>query len=159
MFSSLVDFLSSLLQKLAGVILVLMMLVTCADVAGNLMGKPLLGAEEIVSLLAALVLAFVLPKAHVNRAHIGIDLVYRKLSARLQKWNDIFVGLASLFFFLLASWQCFEYAIDLQESGEVSATLELPFYYILYAISFSTLILALAILQDLVQAWRRNRHE
>jgi TRAP-type C4-dicarboxylate transport system permease small subunit len=158
MFSVLVEFLSSLLQKLAGVLLVLMMLVTCADVAGNLLGTPLLGAEEIVSLLAALVLAFVLPKAHLNRAHIGINLIYRRLSSGIQKLNDIFVGLISLVFFLLASWQCFEYARNLQGSGEVSATLELPFYYILYALSLSTLILALAILQDLLQAWRRDRH-
>lgn len=159
MFSVLVEFLSSLLQKLAGVLLVLMMLVTCADVAGNLLGKPLLGAEEIVSLQAALILAFVLPKAHLNRAHIGINIIYRRLSTGIQKLNDIFVGLISLVFFLLASWQCFEYARKLQGSGEVSATLELPFYYILYALSLSTLILALAILQDLLQAWRRDKHD
>lgn len=159
MLSLLVNSLSGLLQKLAGVLLVLMMLVTCADVAGNLVGKPLLGAEEMVSLLAALVLAFVLPKAHINRAHIGIDLVYRTLPTRIQKWNDTFVSLISMAFFLVASWQCFEYAFDLQKAGEVSATLELPFFYILYALSVSTLILALAILQDLVQAWRRGRYE
>lgn len=156
---SLVDWMSSLLQKLAALLLVLMMLVTCADVVGNLLGKPVLGAEELVSLLAALVLAFVLPKAHLDRAHIGIELVYRSLGPATRKCNDIFVGLISLAFFLLASWQCFEYADDLRDSGEVSATLELPFYYILYAISLSTLVLALAILQDLLQTWRRNRHE
>ncbi len=159
MLQGVVTILSGLLQKISALMLILMMLLTCADVVGNMFGYPILGSEEIVALMAALLLAFVLPRAHINRAHIGIDLIYRRLSRRARSINDVFVSLISLIFFVLASWQCFEYAQDLQASGEVSATLQLPFYYILYALSLSTFVLSLAILQDLIQALRRNDNE
>lgn len=147
-----------LLQRLAGVLLVAMMLLTCADVLGNVVSLPILGAEELVSLMAALLLAFVLPAAHKNRAHIGIDLVYRHLSPRLKQINDICINLISGFFFLLVAWQCWLYGLELQRTGEVSSTLQLPTYYILFAISVSCFVLFLTICIELLKRLQGQRN-
>lgn len=143
-----------LLQRLAGILLLGMMFITCSDVVGNLFAYPILGSEEIVSLLAAVLLAFSLPAAHCNRAHIGIDLLYRILSPGKRRINDLFISLISAVFFGVTAWQCFLYAQDLYKSGEVSSTLQLPIYLILYAISISCFLLFLIALQELWQRWR-----
>jgi len=135
-----------------------MMLLTCLDVVGNVFGHPILGTEELVSLIAALLLAFVLPSAHLRKAHIGIDLLYARLSRRKKRANDLFIGGLSFVFFLLSSWQCFSYAGELKSTGEVSATLELPLYYVLYAISMAFFILAMAILTECLALVKRDRH-
>ena len=45
------------LNLAAGACLVGMMLLTCADVIGGVFGYPILGSEELVRLMAAMVLA------------------------------------------------------------------------------------------------------
>jgi TRAP-type C4-dicarboxylate transport system permease small subunit len=158
MFQKAILLASDALQRIAGVLLVGMMLLTCLDVVGNLFGHPILGTEELVSLIAALLLAFVLPSAHLRKAHIGIDLLYARLSTRQRKVNDLFIGGLSFVFFLVASWQCFTYAGELKATGEVSATLELPLYFVLFAISMAFFILAMAILTECLALVRRDRH-
>ena len=159
MFHKVIFLAADVLQRIAGLLLVGMMLLTCLDVVGNIFGRPLLGTEEMVSLMAAMLLAFVLPSAHMKKAHIGIDLLYARLSRRQRKINDLFIGCLSFFFFMLTAWQCFLYAGELKATGEVSATLELPLYFVLYAISMACFILAMAILSECWTMVKRDRHD
>ncbi|MCF8085499.1 MAG: TRAP transporter small permease [Desulfohalobiaceae bacterium] len=148
MFAKLVRRVSLFLQVLAGVILMAMMGLACADVAAGALNASILGSAELISLMAALLVAFVLPLAHRNEAHVGIDLVYRRLGPRGRRINDALVGLATAAFFAVTCWQCYAYAEELRRSGEVSSTLQLPTYGILYAISFACLVVFLmAVLQ------------
>jgi len=156
MLQKLVHTLAGMLQKAAGVLLVAMMALTCTDVLSGALGLPILGAEEMVSLMAAVLLAFVLPTAHMKRAHIGIDLLYRHFGARLRKANDLCIGIVSAVFFLLASWQCVLYAEELQRAGEVSSTLQLPIYYILYAIGAACFVVVLVLAMEIVRLLRGN---
>ncbi len=140
-----IESVSKLMRCLAGIMLVAMMLITCIDVGGNVFGYPLLGSEEMVSLLAALLIAFVLPSAHREKAHIGVDLLYLKLPDRLKKINNLFLCLCGMIFFCLVSWECVKYGLALKQIGQVSDVLELPTYYILYAVGFGCAVLSLAI--------------
>ncbi len=84
-FITFVDKISSFLRIVAGVLLVFIMSITCADVIGNFFGHPILGVEELVSVLASITIAFVLPIAHKNKAHIGIDILYRRMGPGFKK--------------------------------------------------------------------------
>lgn len=79
--------------------LISMMLVTCTDVVGNFFGYPVLGSEEIVSLIAALLIAFVLPAAHEENAHIGVDIFYIGLSPKIKRVNNILLSVLMVVFF------------------------------------------------------------
>lgn len=157
MLQRMVHTLAGLLQKVAGVLLVAMMALTCTDVLSGAFGLPILGAEEMVSLMASVLLAFVLPMAHLKKAHIGIDLLYRHFGPLLRKINDLFISLISLVFFILVSWQCILYAREMERAGEVSSTLQLPFYYILYAIGAACFVVVLVLVMEIVALLRRNR--
>ncbi len=151
MFGELVRRVSLVLQILAGVLLLAMMGLACADVAAGAADASILGSTELISLMAALLVAFVLPLAHRNEAHVGIDLVYRRLGPRGKRINDALVSLLSAGFFAVASWQCFTYAEELRRSGQVSSTLELPTYGILYAVSFACLVVFFQVLVELAR--------
>ena len=97
-----VNFLTRVLRAGAGLSLLGMMVLTCADVVGGLFDYPILGSEEVVALLGALLLAFALPVTEREKGHVGVDLVYRLLSDNVKKAFDIVVSLASAAFFLLA---------------------------------------------------------
>jgi len=132
--------LEKLLLGIAGVLLIGMMALTSADVVGNTFSHPILGTEELVSVMAAITIAFVLPAAHHKKAHIGIDIFYRRLSPFMKKINDLFVSILSGILFFLAFKECLSYASQLKAAGEVSSTLQIPLYIILYCISFGCLV-------------------
>lgn len=77
-----------LLAALALISLFLMMLQTVVDVlASNFAGRPIPGNLEIISVYHMVLVVF-LPLAFVerNNEHISVDLVYRALPARLQRF-------------------------------------------------------------------------
>lgn len=142
--------LSDLLKKVGGACLVGMMLLTCADVVGSIFGYPILGSEEIVGLMAAMVLAFGLPFTHLDKGHVGVDLLVMHLPKRARRINDKIVSLVCSIFFMLVASQCYLYADKLRQVGQVSSTLKLPTYFLIYGVAFSFSILALIILMELL---------
>jgi TRAP-type C4-dicarboxylate transport system permease small subunit len=152
-----VEVTSSILQRVAGALLVFIMLLTCVDVVGNGFGHPILGVEEIISIMAAIMVAFVLPVAHKKKAHIGIDILYRRLSNRFRKWDDILVCFLSGVLFFLAGWQCFDYAKELKAAGEVTSTLQIPVYILLYGVSFGCWVLFFTIFVEFIMLVRMRK--
>lgn len=138
------------LNKVSGISLLGIMLLTCLDVFLSLFGHPVLGAEELVSLWAALLLAFAPPTTHFKKANVGVDIIYVKLSTRGKRIVNIFNETISFALFVLIAWRCYLYAVTLFHSGEVSMVLELPSYILVFGISFSLLMLALTILVGLI---------
>lgn len=139
--------------------LVGMMLLTCTDVAGSFFGHPVLGSEEVVGLLASLLIAFALPVSHMENAHIGVDLLYLKFPKRMKKIDDVIVGVLSAAFFLVAAWECFTYGNTLREVGRVSSTLQIPLCYIVYGLSFACVILSLVIFIEIIDTLKVRKHE
>ena len=142
--------LSDILKKAGGVCLIGMMLLTCADVVGSFFGHPLLGSEELTGMAAFLLLAFALPSTEMEKGHVGVDLLYMILPVRIQKINDCVVAFISFAFFCLVTWQCWLYADEVGEAGQVSATLQFPTFYLIYGVSFACGILALVIFIELL---------
>ena len=141
---------SNILKRLGGVLLLGMMLLTCADVIGGIFGVPILGAEELTALMAAVLLAFALPASHFNKAHVGVELLYLKLAPGIKRANDIVITFISMVLFALIAWQCFLYAKELRAVGEVSMTLQFPTFWLIYGISFALMILTLVLIAELI---------
>lgn len=149
-FESIISRINQILKIISGISLLGIMLLTCLDVFLGLFGHPVLGAEELVSLWAALLLAFALPVTHSEKANVGVDILYVKLPAKAKRCLSIFNEAISFVLFLLISWRCYLYAVALCDCGEVSMVLELPSYILVFGISFSLLMLALTILAGLI---------
>jgi len=147
------------MKFLSGLMLIAMMLITCTDVVGNFFGHPVLGSEEIVSLLAALLIAFVLPAAHEEKAHIGVDIIYIGLSPKIKRINNVLLSVLMVVFFGFMAWECYNYAVELRRIGQVSSTLELPTFYVLFAVAFGCTVLTFMIARKLVSLVRGDCHE
>jgi TRAP-type C4-dicarboxylate transport system permease small subunit len=150
-----IDQLVAWLRRIGGTALAGMMVVTCADVVTRYFGQPIFGAVEIVSLLAVVVLAAAMPPTHVEKGHVGVDLIVRKLPPASQHWVDAATGLVSAVLFAIVSWQMFLYAGTLAASGEVSMSLELPTHLFVYAVAVAFAVLALVIFTDFLGNLRK----
>ncbi len=144
-----IQFISNFLNKMAGILLLGMMLLTCTDVIGGIFNYPILGAEELTALMAAVLLGFALPSAHIDKANVGVELLYTKFPKRMKWINDCMIALVSGGLFGLIAWQCFSYANELRISHEVSMTLQFPTYILVFCISFAMLMLTLVLIMEL----------
>jgi len=138
-----------ILYWVAGVAIVVMMLLTCADVVLRYFRKPIPGTYELVCFLGAVAVAFAMAHTSVEKGHVAVSFVVSLFPRRIQGLIESITTSFGLFFFVLIAWQSVIYANDLRLSGEVSLTLELPFYPFVYGISFSAAIVCLILISDL----------
>lgn len=150
---------STFLKKLGGLSLLGMMLLTCADVVGSMFGHPILGAEELVALWASILLAFSLPASHSEKAHVGVELLYLKLSRSTKAVIDFGIAVVSCILFGIIAYQCFFYAKALRDAGEVTMTLQFPAWVLIFCVSFALLVLTVVIFFDLVTLFKAKAEE
>ncbi len=143
----------------AGICLLGMVFLTGADVVGGHFGHPILGSEELVSLLGCLLIAFSLPFAHMEKSHIGVEMLYLLMPRRVKLLLDITIKLACTGFFSLAAWQSYLYAAEMKKVGQVSPTIQLPVHYIIYGVFFGCLVLSIVIFAEFFSYFGRIKDE
>jgi TRAP-type C4-dicarboxylate transport system permease small subunit len=85
----------------------------------------------------------------VQKGHVAVSLLVRLFPARIQGLIESITSTFGFIFFALVAWQSVLYGKDLYASGEVSLTLQLPFYPFVYGIGFSAAAVCLVLLTDL----------
>jgi len=131
------------LNLLAGCFLVGMTALTCADVILRIFKHPILGSYEIVGFMGATAAGFALAYTTLKRGHVAVSVLVALLPARLQKLVYLITKLISMILFALLSLEFMRYGNDLKSAGEVSLTLELPFFPVLYGLALSAFVVCL----------------
>ena len=150
LYSSIVRKISKFMNLIASVALVFIMFLTVADVILRLFRRPILGAYELVGLGGAVVAAFAIPQTAIERGHVAVRLLVEKLPLRVQSFVYTMVHILSGILFFLIGWESVVYGLDLKRGGEVTMTLKLPFYPVLYGIAASCWVMVLVVAADLL---------
>jgi TRAP-type C4-dicarboxylate transport system permease small subunit len=146
--------LRNLLKILGAASLTGMMLLTCVDVIGRRMGSPVFGSVELVGFMATLTVAFALPYTHAMKGHIGVEILVRNFSGRVQAGIECCTLTLAFLFFALVTWRMGIYAATMRQAGEVSMNLGFPIHLIIYFCAFCFLVFTLTILEDIVSAFQ-----
>ncbi len=147
-------FVSRLLNIIAGIAVTVMMLLTVTDVLLRAGGHPIIGTYEIVSLLLALVIGFGIPQVSLDRGHVYMDFLLEKLSKRGRKVMNTITRLFCIIFFLPLGYNLFNVGARFHASGEVSATVKIPFYPVAYGVAVCCLLECCVFIFDIVRVWR-----
>jgi TRAP-type C4-dicarboxylate transport system permease small subunit len=140
------------LDMLAAAAIVTMMVLTCADIVLRFFRRPITGTYEIVAFLGALAVACAIAHTSAEKGHVAVNLVVRLLPQRVQGLIESVIALLSLLLFALIAWQSVLYGLTSQRAGEVSLTLQIPLYPIIYGVAFGTGAVCLVCLVDLFDA-------
>ena len=139
------------LNVIAGVSLTFLMLLTIADVILRGFKRPVVGTYELVAFAGAVVIGFSMPMTSWLRGHIFVDFFILKFSQRVRNiFNIASRGVVIILFFLIG-WNLIKYGMDLQKSGEVSLTLQMPFYPVAYGIGVCCFVQCLVMVCDIVK--------
>ncbi|RLB27602.1 MAG: TRAP transporter small permease [Deltaproteobacteria bacterium] len=140
-------------DMIAALAIFAMMALTCVDVfLRYFFRKPIPGTYEIVALLGAVAVSFAMAHTLVEKGHVAVSLIVQLFSKRLQGIIESIISIFGIILFALIAWQSILYGVDCQRSGEVSMTLELPFYPIIYGVALGAGVVCLVLLVDLVNA-------
>lgn len=150
-FLSKVRGLSRILNTVAGISLTFLMLLTIADVILRSFRRPVVGTYELVAFAGAVVIGFSMPLTSWMRGHIYVDFLILKFSQKTRNIVNITTRCLVIVLFFLIGWNLIKYGIDLQKSGEVSLTLQLPFYPVAYGLGICCFIQCLVLLCDIVK--------
>jgi TRAP-type C4-dicarboxylate transport system permease small subunit len=148
-FSGKVKGISGFFIKIAGISLVCLMGLTIADVILRFFGRPIPGTYECVAFLGAIVLGLSVPLTSWTRGQIYVDFLILKFPKRVQDVFNIVTRCMVIILFLLIGWTLMKYGMILHKSGEVSLTLEMPYYPIVYVLGITCFIQCLVLFCDI----------
>jgi len=151
---SLLKVVSKVLNSIAGVAVTVMMLLTVADVLLRAAGHPIIGTFEIVALLLALVIGFGIPQVSLDRGHVYMEVLLGKLSRKSKNVMNTFTRVLCLGFFAFIGVNLFNVGARFHASGEVSATIKIPFYPVAYGVAICCLLECCVFIYDIVRIWR-----
>lgn len=139
----------------ACIAVIIMMLISTADVVLRQFGKPIPGAYELVGFLGTIVVSFALGFTSLEKGHIAVELLFKRLPQRAQLGAEALAHLISFLLFGLIAYQALIYAQDIRKSGEVSATLQMPIYPFLFGMAIGFGLLCLMLIADFIKSLKR----
>ena len=123
--------------------LMVMVLVTSAEVVLRIFRVSLTGAYDIVRIAAAITIAAALPYTTAIKGHVAIEYFFHKLGRRGRIVVDVLMRLGGMALFSLLAWGCVDYGNSLRAKGEVSMTLQLPIFWVPYVLAVSCVLVVL----------------
>ena len=147
--------LARILYWVAGAAILAMMLITCADVVLRYFRMPIPGTYELVCFLGAVAVSCAMAHTSVQKGHVSVNFIIRLMPTRFQGLIESITGLFGVFLFAIIAWRSVLYGISLKASGEVSLTLQMPFYPFVYGVGFSAAAVCLVLLNDLLKSLRK----
>jgi len=141
---------------IAGIILLVMMVATFADIIMRFFGKPIVGVYEIVAFLGVAVTGFALPRASLMKAQVYVDLVIDKLPPGPQKVLTIITRVLVFLMFLIAAWYFIIMGKNFIATKTVTMSLRVPFYPIVFGMAASCIAQCLVAVSDILNAGRKQ---
>jgi len=152
----------------AGTAIIIMMLLSTADVILRLGAplyskykywllsfiQPIPGTYELVSFLGTVAAAFAIAHTSIKGGHVSVSLLTRLLPKRARAVIQIITNTLALVFFALLTWRSILYAEDLKLYGEVSMTLQLPYYPFVYGVAFASLVMGVVLITYIINELR-----
>ncbi len=156
-FSDRIRVFNRILYTISGFVLIFMMLLTVADTILRYFRKPIVGTYELVGLSAAVVLGFSIPYTTSVKGHIVVDFLTMKFKPKTKKFWLFVTRLLGIFLFSFMGYEMMAMANDWRISGEVSATLKLPFYPIAFGIGICLFLQVLTLVADAISVVREEK--
>ena len=144
--------LNRILIVVAGVVLAMMIFLTCANVFIRTVWVPIKGTYELMGYFGAVITALALGYTQVRQGHIAVDILVIRFSKRTQRILNAVNNLICAVFFALVAWRIAQYATTLLRTGEVTETLRIAYYPFTYSVSLGCAVLALVGLTEFLKS-------
>jgi TRAP-type C4-dicarboxylate transport system permease small subunit len=138
------------LAGVSGACIMAMVLITCADVVMRIFGSPIIGAYDLVYVSGAVAMASALPYTTALKGHVAIEYFFQKMSKRPRIIVDTVVRLFGIAFFAMLTAESARIGANLKDRGEVTATLQMPIFWVSWMIALCCGLVMLVIFYNMI---------
>ncbi|MDZ7370696.1 MAG: TRAP transporter small permease [candidate division KSB1 bacterium] len=157
-FSAFAEFYARLVRRLveaaawlANFSIIGIMLLTCADVLLRIFSRPIVGAYDLVRLLGAAAMGLAFPYVTAVKGHVAIEYFFQKLNAFGRSLVARVLHAVSIAFFAFLGRELVRAGLRLQARGEVTPTLQLPYFWIYWLLAAGCLMSGLVLFYYLLE--------
>jgi TRAP-type C4-dicarboxylate transport system permease small subunit len=151
------ELISARLNWIAAAAVVVIMVLTCADVVLRFFGRPITGTYEMVGLFGSVIVSLALAQTSLEKGHIAVEILMDHMPEKVQAMVETAGSLLGAFLFGTITWQSYNYAAELKQTGEVSLTLGMPTYPFAYGIMAGCGALCLVLMTNTFRSLARMR--
>jgi TRAP-type C4-dicarboxylate transport system permease small subunit len=110
----------------AGVMLILMALMSLYSIVGRSIGGAIVGDYELVQIMSAIAVSMTLPLCQMIRGHVIVDFFTTALPAKANKSLDIVASLVLAIASFLLTWRIGTGMTEMFGNGDASMLLNIP---------------------------------
>jgi TRAP-type C4-dicarboxylate transport system permease small subunit len=147
--------LNRLLLILGALVLCLMMALATCNMIFGFVGQPIKGAYEVTGFLGALAACLALAPTQQVRGHIAVTIFDRFIPKKIRRFLNLVTQILLACFFVLIIRQLVLLGLSLRLFGELSESLRIPFYPLIFILAFGFGALVLTLL---IQLLSREKH-
>ena len=147
---------SGFLHAIGGITLVLLMLLTAADVGMRyFLNRPISGAYELSMFMMAIVVAFGIGACATRDEHVKVEILVGALSPRAQAVAESVTWFLSTVFLALVTWQSALYSNTVFHDGTTSPDLLVPTFPFIGLIAVGAAVVCIVFLAQFLSALSR----
>jgi len=161
MLNHLCKYIKKTIEVLSIIGIILIMIFTAYEVSiREIFGKPTIWTNEITSYMLVWFGMFSILYAYIKKAHVSVDLVYRKFNAGLQKILDLTNEILTFIFAIFVLIYGFKYLwLGYSRGWRHFGMLDVPMSYTRVAIPITGFLLALFVLLSIYEKIRKVSSE
>ena len=123
----------------AGLVLIALMLLTTADVAGRyFFNSPINGVFDLTHFAVSIMTHLGLAYCGYRGGHVVIELLYDKLPRGWRRILNQIINLAGCILFALIAWRTVVQGLDVREMGEASQMMEIPLFPLYFVVALGS---------------------
>lgn len=139
------------LTALAGLFLVAMMTLACANMVARAVWVPIQGTFELMGFFGAVTTGLALAFAQRNKSHISVGILMKHFPKGIRRILDGLTSLASCAFFTLIGLETSQWAGYLVQTGELSETLRIAYHPFVFAAALGCLAMSFVLFVDFLK--------
>ncbi len=140
------------LTRAGAAVLFATMVMAVANMVLRPLGIPVTGSFELMGLGCAITAALGLALAQEQKSHISVDILFSHFPPVARAVLNALGCIICTLLFTAASWRLFHMGLTQLETGEVSETLRLPFYPVIWIVAAGFAALSLRLMIEAVQS-------
>ena len=146
-----ISMMSNVLMYVCGVLLLVMLFLGIADVAGRyLFNKPIIGTVEVFEVLLPAMVLLSLAYTQQLKAHVTVDLFCSKLPPRPRAIVGMMTTVWAIVLFALIAWQGILSAISYHQMHSIITNIGLPMFLPRILVPVGALAMCLVLIVDLL---------
>ena len=138
-------------SNLGQIVLMAMVLLVVADVVlRRALNSPLSFSFELIEVMLVVAVFFAVAYTGSQRGHASIDLLVSRFPQKARAIIHVFIYLISVGIYSLIAWRTFLHGIHIEDIGQATALLGIPYYPFVFVVAFGTILLVLVLLAQLL---------